>query len=114
MGGANESDSANIAERIRAALSGAGLLREVKMFGGIGFMLNGNMVAALSKRGVLLRVGAPHQDHALDHAGTRIMEMNGRPMKGYVQADPHAVDEATFEHLLRLAIAYTASLPPKS
>jgi TfoX/Sxy family transcriptional regulator of competence genes len=47
----------NLAINIRAHLSSAGTVREVKMFGGIGFMLNGNLVAAVSKRGLLLRVG---------------------------------------------------------
>jgi TfoX/Sxy family transcriptional regulator of competence genes len=42
---------------VRDHLSGAGAMSEVRMFGGTGFMLNGNMVAAVSKRGLLLRVG---------------------------------------------------------
>jgi TfoX/Sxy family transcriptional regulator of competence genes len=42
---------------VRGHLSGAGAMSEVKMFGGTGFMVNGNMVAAVSKRGLLLRVG---------------------------------------------------------
>ena len=42
---------------VRGHLSGAGAMSEVKMFGGTGFMLNGNLVAAVSKRGLLLRVG---------------------------------------------------------
>jgi len=46
-----------LAASVRAALSGAGTIREVKMFGGIGFMLNGNLLAGASSRGLLLRVG---------------------------------------------------------
>jgi TfoX/Sxy family transcriptional regulator of competence genes len=46
-----------LAERMRTALAGAGDMREVRMFGGLCFMLNGNMVAGTSKRGMLLRVG---------------------------------------------------------
>ena len=46
-----------LATDIRAHLTSAGTLREVKMFGGIGFMLNENLTAAISKRGLLLRVG---------------------------------------------------------
>jgi hypothetical protein len=53
----------NLVERMRAALDAAGKLREVKMFGGLCFMLNSNMVAGTSKHGILLRVGkdAPRQ-----------------------------------------------------
>src|SRR5262245_45782694 len=47
----------DLAASVRTALVGAGAIREVKMFGGIGFMLNGNLVAAVSKRGLLVRVG---------------------------------------------------------
>ena len=50
---------------VRAALAEAGTLREVRMFGGIGFMLNGNMVAAVSRRGLLLRVGKERYAEAL-------------------------------------------------
>ena len=44
----------DLAERMRGALAGAGAIREVKMFGGLCFMLNGNMVAGTSKRGLLV------------------------------------------------------------
>ena len=46
----------DLAERIRLILAGTGSLREVKMLGGLCFMLNGNMVAGTSKRGLLVRV----------------------------------------------------------
>ena len=47
----------DLAASVRTALVGASAIREVKMFEGIGFMLNGNLVAAVSKRGLLVRVG---------------------------------------------------------
>lgn len=48
--------SDDISAAVRAALADTRAIHEVKMFGGIGFMLNGNMVAAASRRGLLLRV----------------------------------------------------------
>ena len=68
--------------RVRAALQGVEAVREVKMFGGVGFMVNGNLVAAASKRGLLLRVGRERQDEALAQPGIRPMEMRGRRMEG--------------------------------
>src|SRR5215472_12591669 len=65
------------------ALAGAGQVREVKMFGGLCFMLNGNMVAGTSKRGLMVRVGKDQQPNALARPGTQRMEMTGRPMEGY-------------------------------
>ena len=47
----------DLAERMRVALAGTGAVREVRMFGGLCFMLNGNMVAGTSQRGLLTRVG---------------------------------------------------------
>ena len=83
MSAENDLDS-----RVRAALQGVEAVREVKMFGGVGFMVNGNLVAAASKRGLLLRVGRERQDEALAQPGIRPMEMRGRRMEGYVYADP--------------------------
>ena len=82
------SAESDLASRVRAALQGVEALREVKMFGGVGFLVNGNLVAAASKRGLLLRVGRERQDEALAQPGTRPMEMRGRRMEGYVYADP--------------------------
>ena len=62
---------------VRGHLSGAGAMSEVKMFGGTGFMLNRNLVAAVSKRGLLLRVGKDRYRDALAWPGARPMEMRG-------------------------------------
>ena len=55
----------DLAERMRVALAGTGAVREVRMFGGLCFMLNGNMLAGTSKRGLLVRVGKEQQPDAL-------------------------------------------------
>jgi TfoX/Sxy family transcriptional regulator of competence genes len=75
-----------LAARVRAALSGVGDIREVRMFGGIGFMLNGNMVAAATGS-LLLRVGKDRHAAALAQFGARPMEMRGRTMEGYIYVD---------------------------
>jgi TfoX/Sxy family transcriptional regulator of competence genes len=104
----------DLAARVRTALAGTGEIREVKMFGGIGFMLNGNMVAAASKRGLLLRVGKEQQEKALSWPGTRPMEMRGRVMEGYVYVDPPALADADITSRLHLACAYVQTLPHKA
>ena len=71
-----------------AALRGVTAITEVKMFGGVGFMLNGNLLVGASKRGLLLRVGKDAQSQALAVPGARLMEMRGRAMEGYVYVDP--------------------------
>jgi TfoX/Sxy family transcriptional regulator of competence genes len=102
-----------LAAGVRAALSGAGAIREVKMFGGIGFMLNGHMVAAVSKRGLLLRVGKDRQSDALAQPGARPMVMRGRTMEGYVYVDPPAISDQVLQTGIRLAVAFVKTLPSK-
>jgi uncharacterized protein YndB with AHSA1/START domain/TfoX/Sxy family transcriptional regulator of competence genes len=99
---------------IRAHLSSAGSLREVKMFGGIGFMLNGNLVAAVSKRGLLLRVGKERYVAALTKPGARPVEMRGRTMAGYVFVDPQALKGKTLKTWLDGASHFVKTLPPKA
>src|SRR5262245_38641997 len=103
----------DLAARVRIAVAGAGAVREVKMFGGIGFMLNGNLVAAASKRGLLLRIGKDRQGDALAQPGARPMVMRGRTMEGYIRVDPSALDDQTVQKCLRLAIAFVQTLKPK-
>lgn len=104
-----------LAESVRTALAGAKTLREVNMFGGIGFMLNGNLVAAASKRGLLVRVGSERQGDALARAGAgaRPMVMRGRTMDGYIYVDPPALTGREVQAWLRLAVGFVQTLPPK-
>ena len=103
----------DLAERVRAALSGAGTVREVKMFGGIGFMLNGNLLAGASKRGLLVRVGKDRQSDALKRPGARAMVMKGRTMEDYVYVDPPALNEDAVKAWLQMALSFVRTLPTK-
>ncbi len=105
-------DGDALAVRLRAALPAKGL-SERKMFGGVGFMLNGNMIAGASKRGLLLRVGKERYSEALARSGARPMEMRGRPVEGYVRIDPGGLTDAALLGWLALARAYVETLPPK-
>jgi TfoX/Sxy family transcriptional regulator of competence genes len=102
-----------LAERMRVALAGTGAVREVRMFGGLCFMLNGNMVAGTSKRGLLVRVGKDQHSNALARPGAKRMEMTGRPMEGYIFVDPPPRDDRSLQEWLALAVAFVKTLPPK-
>jgi TfoX/Sxy family transcriptional regulator of competence genes len=104
----------DLATKVRTALAGMATVREIKMFGGIGFMLNGNMIAAASKRGLLVRVGKERQADALSRPGARQMEMRGRAMEGYVYIDPPALTGDATHEWLQLALAFVQTLPPKA
>jgi TfoX/Sxy family transcriptional regulator of competence genes len=102
-----------IAPSVRVALASAPSVHEVKMFGGIGFMLNGNMLVAVSKRGLLARVGKDAQAQALSRPGAQAMEMRGRVMPGYVFIEPDVLTDARIADWLELARSFVATLPPK-
>jgi TfoX/Sxy family transcriptional regulator of competence genes len=110
--GAPRTDIDILADRLRAALPAEGL-SEQRMFGGIAFMLNGNMIAVSSRRGLLVRVGKDAYDDALARPGARSMEMGGRVMAGYVFVDPAGLSDATLRDWLQLALAFVRTLPPK-
>jgi TfoX/Sxy family transcriptional regulator of competence genes len=103
-----------LAADVRAYLATAGSIAEVRMFGGACFLLNGNMAAAVSKRGLLLRVGKDRCRDALARPGTRRMEMRGRLMEGYVYVDPLALDSDALKTWLDEASAFVKTLPPKA
>jgi TfoX/Sxy family transcriptional regulator of competence genes len=103
-----------LALAIRTYLASAGAMREVKMFGGIGFLLNNNLIAAVSRRGLLLRLGKDRHVEALKKPGVRPVEMRGRVMQGYVFADPAVLTTKTLRTWLDKAAGFVLTLPPKT
>lgn len=104
----------DLAASVRAALLGAGTIREVKMFGGIGFMLNGNLIAGASSRGLMVRIGKTGEREALAQPGARPMRMKGRTMEGYIYVDHPALHDRAVQACIRLALPHVLSLPPKA
>jgi TfoX/Sxy family transcriptional regulator of competence genes len=113
MGGVHVLTAQQIAESVRTALAGTGAVREVKMFGGIGFMLNGNLVVAASKRGLLVRIGKDRQREALARAGARPVVMRGRKLDGYIYVDAPVLTARAVQAWLRFAVDFVQALPPK-
>jgi TfoX N-terminal domain len=85
----------------------------VKMHPGLCFMLNGNMVAGTSKRGLLVRVGEEQHARTLTRPDARPMEMSGRMMEGYVVIDPPPQDDRLLREWIELAVAFVRILPAK-
>ena len=104
----------DLVPRLRTLLTGASDISEMKMFGRIAFMLNGNMMASSSKRGLMLRVGKDQAPHALTRPGTRQIEMRGRPMEGYIRVDPAGLDDNSLHEWLKLATSFVKTLPAKT
>jgi TfoX/Sxy family transcriptional regulator of competence genes len=102
-----------LADLLRAALPANGR-SERKMFGGTGFMLDGNMVAGTFRGGLLVRVGKEHHRAALARPGAGPMVMRGKPIEGYVLVDGKALGAAAMREWVELALGYVRTLPPKS
>lgn len=103
-----------LAARIRAVVAAEPGVSEQRMFGGLGFLLDGNMaVAASSQGGLMVRVDPrTGLDEVTEHV--RPMEMRGRVMTGWLHAEtPAMASERDLTRLVGLGVAYARSLPPK-
>jgi TfoX/Sxy family transcriptional regulator of competence genes len=103
-----------LAIRIRAAISGQPGLKEQKMFGGVGFMLNGNLACGVHKNDLIVRVGPQKHAEALLRPHARPFDLTGRPMTGWVSvSSPGFATEQDLKEWLRLCVDFAASLPLK-
>jgi TfoX/Sxy family transcriptional regulator of competence genes len=103
-----------LAARIRDWLADAPGVTERKMFGGICFMVNGNMCAGVSKDRLMARVGVPHWEEALKRPHAYSMDMGSRPMAGMVFVNSQDVEsEETLASWLEPCLAFATSLKPK-
>jgi TfoX/Sxy family transcriptional regulator of competence genes len=105
----------HLAERIRALLAGEAGLTERKMFGGLAFLIGGNMaVAASGQGGLLVRADPAKSGALLTSKGVRPMEMGGREMQGWLRVDDDAVrTKRQLERWVRVGVGYAGTLPPK-
>ena len=103
-----------LAERVRRALAGREGLSEKRMFGGIAFMLGGNMFCGIVKDQLMVRVGPERHGEALAQPHARPMDFTGRLMKGMVYVGPEGLrSDADLNAWLRRAVEFAETLPPK-
>lgn len=103
-----------LAVRIRETLAGQAGLTERKMFGGIAFMLNGNMCCGIIKDDLMLRVGAERYAAAIARPHVREMDFTGRPMKGMIMVSPDGIhSDQALQEWIQMAAEFNASLPAK-
>ena len=105
----------DLADRIRELVGGEPGVTEQKMFGGLAFLVGGNMaVAASGQGGVLVRVDPARSDELVATTNASLMEMGGRHMRGWLRVGPE--DVGTRDQLARwveLGTTYARSLPAK-
>lgn len=104
-----------LAARIRELVQGEGGLTEQKMFGGIAFLIGGNMaVSASGQGGLLVRVDPAASDELVATTPARLMEMRGRAMRGWLRVDTeHVRTKRELARWVAMGTAYARSLPAK-
>jgi TfoX/Sxy family transcriptional regulator of competence genes len=105
----------DLAHRVRELLAEQDGVSEMSMFGGLAFLLDGNMSVAVSSRGgLMLRVEPDATDEALSRPHARVFEMRGRPVKGWIRVDAEGLrTKRQLAAWVRRGVEFARSLPPK-
>jgi TfoX/Sxy family transcriptional regulator of competence genes len=102
-----------LTERVRTLVRDEDGLTERKMFGGLAFMIGGNMACGIVKDELMLRLGPAGADAALDRPHVRPMDFTGRPLTGWVYVEREGLGDEELEGWVARAVAFARSLPPK-
>jgi TfoX/Sxy family transcriptional regulator of competence genes len=103
-----------LAHRVRELIGAEDGLSEQRMFGGLGFLLDGNLAVSASPRGLLVRVGPDGVEEALGKPGAREMEMRGRTMRGWILVDPNTLaGKRELGAWVRRGVRFARTLPAK-
>lgn len=115
--GAREVDVAydsNLAERVRGCLQGESGLSEAEMFGGLAFMIDGNMSCGVTGGDLIVRVGPEHHEEMLQRRHARPFDMTGRPMKGWVVVGgPGLENDDVLAQWVTDGLSFARTLPAK-
>lgn len=104
----------DLASRIELALEGKPNILAKKMFGGVGYLLNGNMACGVHKGFLIVRVGPETYEEAISAPHTRIFDMSGRPMKGWIMVEPDGFkSQELLLSWVNRGLSFAATLPPK-
>jgi hypothetical protein len=102
------------AARIRKAIGTRKGLVAKQMFGGIAFLLNGNMCVGIHKDELIVRLDPTETDAALAKPHTRVFDLTGRPMKGWILVGSKGIaTDPQLKQWVSVATTYAGALPPK-
>jgi len=104
----------SLAARIRDALARRKNVEEKKMFGGLCFLLNGNLLVGVWKDSLIARLGPDEGEAALREPHVRVFDITGRPMRNWVLVEPEAVeDDDQLQEWIDRATKFVGTLPKK-
>lgn len=102
-----------LAERIRSELDGMPFA-EKKMFGGVGYLLNGNMACGVNKDNLIVRVDPEKHAALLEKPHAKPFDLTGKPMQGWIVVEPDGVKTARqLGTWVREGVGFALTLPPK-
>jgi hypothetical protein len=103
-----------LAGRVRRILRGKRNITEMEQFGGIGFLLRGNMACGVLKDSLLVRVGPDRHDEAVGMEGAGPFALTGRPARGRIPVNPGGTkSEGDLARWVGMGVEFARSLPPK-
>lgn len=103
-----------LAQRIREAIQGAPDLVEKKMFGGVGFMVRGNMACGVHKDKLIVRVGAEAHEGTMRMPHTVPFDITGRAMKGWAMVESKGFErDEDLQAWVKTGVDFALTLPPK-
>ncbi len=101
-------------ELLEGDFAGVRGLTQKAMFGGVAWLLRGNLLCGAREDGMLVRLGKGEDTWALRHSGVEPMVMHGRPLSGWVRANAKAyVNDTLRAQLIAAAISFNGTLPKK-
>jgi len=102
----------SLAQRIRDGLARKQGVEEKSMFGGVGFLLNGNMLVGVWKNSLIVRIGPEVYEDVLLEPHVTEFDITGRPMKGWVLVEPEGVeDDEQLKNWIQQAVKFVGNLP---
>lgn len=103
-----------LAARVRELLRGRRSVTEKEQFGGIGFMIGGNMAVSVIGKDLLVRVGPEKHETAMQSKHAKAFSLTGRPARGWVLVGPAGLASKTdLARWAELGLAFAKTLPPK-
>jgi TfoX N-terminal domain len=102
-----------LATRVRELLGGETGLAEMQMFGGLAFLLDGNIACGVRGHDLLVRADPAMHDTHMAEAGVRPDDLTGRPMQGWLLVEPIGHGDNDLRRWVGRGVAYARSLPPK-
>src|SRR5436190_18940850 len=103
-----------LAERIRQRVARRKGIEEKRMFGGVGFLLNGNMLVGVWKESLIVRLGPDEGDEALKEPHVKEFDITGRPVKGWVLVEPEGIeDDEQLSAWIQRAVKFVGTLSAK-